>query len=354
MALSEEYIENCEVIEEEPSTTSTTSTKISIQELQDEFNKYQTDGFESKSISSEFTLKGLDEINELVANAAIQIDEFVNNGKKEGFLSRTKSKALAILDPKDRWIGKWADNAAKETKKEDLTNKTIDEIVNVVKKNIEQKRDEVSNLVFKVIEAKGQYEERLKFYNNIIERAMVVYNNTDKNTKDFFSAQMLVTMVKGSIINLETTIENDINPLIANSMMSVEKINAVIPNIAYQLKAKLDIKTVQQQLSDLNSMVQVAVDLNNIVGDKVTRSIQDTTLQTLKFIKETGIDAKMLENKIKRDEAFRRELTQTIDSVKKDITTQFETIQNASLALESNRKTGHSVFLESFTPNQRA
>ena len=152
------YIET-EVLEEAPSQPT-----VTIEQLLAQYNSYkQSDSEQASQTTKKYTLKGLDEVNELVANAMLQIDDFVSNDTPSTFGS-IKSKALAILDPKDRWIGKWASKAADEAAKVDTKSQTVDEIIKSIRKSIETKRDEVISSANSAFEDRDSLSARLKFY----------------------------------------------------------------------------------------------------------------------------------------------------------------------------------------------
>lgn len=346
-------IKNTEIVETEViESISDNEIKQTVQNLLDEYNKSQDDGFNESFIISNYTISGMDEINKMVAEAALQIDEFANNGKPEGFFSRITSTAIKTFDPKDSWIGKWAKGARDNAKRAEFEGKTPDEIVSSIKKAIEDKRQEIQKLVSNLFKEKNRHIERIKYYENVSLKAKNILVNTKDDTEENFNAKMLVTMIEGNIIELKSTIETDINPLIAGAKISVERIGAKLPSLASKLKGKLNIKAIQQQLSDLNSITQVATDLSNMVDEKVTQSVQETTLQTLDMLKDTGVDISKLKNKIKRDEEFKKKLLAKVDDVKTEVNKEFENIQQISNSLISHNKNKTELFLESYSNSE--
>ena len=327
---------------------------VNIQELLNSYNEFQKDGLGETSISSKFTLNGLDEINELVIEAAIKIDKFTSNGDKKGFFSNISSKAVKTFDPKDAWLGKWFKKASENAKVNDLGNQTPDEIMKNVKDVIEKKKDEVSKLVVDLFKEKKIYLERIETYKKIATKAEHIYNNTSPDTEENFNAQILLTKLKGAIMELQNDIETDINPLITNAKMVVNDLTSKMPTVISKLKGKLNIKTIQQQLSDLTNSAQILTELSEVVDEKVTASIQSTTLQTLDMLKNTGVNVGALKNKINRDEEFKMQLLKKIESVRESKQKEFKEITALSQNVLENKKTSTQLFLDNYSSNTSA
>lgn len=324
----------------------------SIDDLLVKFNSFKTEDTRSASqLNKKFTLKGLDEVNELVATAMMQIDQFANNGKEEGLFGRASSKALAIFDPKSKWIGKWASNAKDQNEKETIQSKNIDEIITGVRDNIEKKKDEVSDLVYAVLDERARIIDRIKYYMDIDDKAMKIFERSEDNTKDQFTSQRLVTMAKGTIQQLTSSVNNDIDPLVMSAKISIEKIETILPSIESNLQSKLGFKTVQQQLSDLNSMTMTITDLSNVVDDTVTKDIQETTIQTLELLKNSGVNVKKIEGKIQRDQEFEKKLGSTIKSVQSSMNDEFNSMMDLNKKLSMNKDTANKKFISQYVEN---
>lgn len=335
-----------EIIDENYSSD---SSNMSVKELLAEYNTIQEEVYSKSFISSDFTIKGMDDINQLISDAVLQIDEFTNNGKADSFFGRITNKAVKIFDPKDAWLGKWANKARENALNADLQNKTPDEIVNLIKSAIELKLKDIEGLVKKLYQEKEINNDRISYYRNILKKAQNIFNNSAEDTEENFSAQMLITRIQGSIIELESTINMDINPLITSSKIAAEKIAAELPTLSTKLKGKLNIKAIQQQLSDVTSVTQIAADLYQVVDEKVTQSVQETTLQTLDMLSNSGVNVAVLKQKMKRDDEFKQKLLNKVDTIKREVNKEFNEIQNISATMLEHNKTKTELFLESYS-----
>jgi septum formation inhibitor MinC len=152
-------------------------------------------------------------------------------------------------------------------------------------------------------------------------------------------------------MELQNDIETDINPLITNAKMVVNDLTSKMPTVISKLKGKLNIKTIQQQLSDLTNSAQILTELSDVVDEKVTASIQSTTLQTLDMLKNTGVNVGALKNKINRDEEFKMQLLKKIESVRESKQREFKEITALSQNVLENKKTSTQLFLDSYSSN---
>ena len=320
-----------------------------IEELLSQYNSYkQSDSEQASQTTKKYTLKGLDEVNELVANAMLQIDDFVSNDTPSTFGS-IKSKALAILDPKDKWIGKWTSKAADEAAKVDTKSQTVDEIIKSIRTSIEAKRDEVVSSAHSAFADRDNLSARLKYYQDILTQAKAILSQAEPASKTEFSAKLLVNMTTTTIMEIQSTISDDINPLITSAGIAVERIEAMIPTIEAKLQDKLGIKTFQQQLSDLLSVTQVVTDLTNAVDEKVTKSIQETTLQTMSLLKNSTLDVDRLKSKLNRDNIYRAKLETAISDVQTSVNTEFNKLQALALEQKKAYSSNTQTFISSYT-----
>ena len=320
-----------------------------IEQLLTQYNQYkQSDSDQSAQTTKKYTLQGLDEVNELVATAMLSIDKFVSNDEPTIF-SKTKSKALAILDPKSKWLGKWAAKSADAAAKVDTKSQTVDDIIKSIRKSIETKRDEVVASAHSAFSDRDALQARLQFYTTILAQAKSILSSAQPGSKTAFSAKLLINMTTTTIMEIQSTITDDIEPLLTSAGIAVERIEAMLPTIEAKLQDKLGTKTFQQQLSDLISVTQVVTDLTNAVDEKVTESIQATTLQTMTLLKNSSLDTDRLKRKITRDNAYRIKLEAAISDVQVSVNREFDNLQ--SLALENKRHVSEATqsFIASYS-----
>ena len=99
--------------------------------------------------------------------------------------------------------------------------------------------------------------------------------------------------------------------------------------------------------------MQIFVELANVVDEKVTTSIQQTTLETLESIKKGGINIQALQNKIKRDDSYKVELLKKIDDVRTTKAKEFKSITDLTQRAITS-KTETEKFLENYSSSNNA
>ena len=326
---------------------------LNIRDLMQEYRTLQEDGLEDSLVSDKYALKGMGNIKDLIVEAVMKIDEFTDNGKSDGLFSKVASKAVAVFDPNNNHLAKWFKKSKESARKVDIENLTPDQIISQVKNAIEAEKDSAAENVAELYKEKEAHLKRMEMYQVLVKKARAVYNNSEPDSEENFNAQNLVIMLEGSILKLKQNIDMDINPLITNTRLVVNDINMQLPTALIDLKAKLKIKGNQQQLSDLSNSMQIFVELANVVDEKVTTSIQQTTLETLESIKKGGINIQALQNKIKRDDSYKVELLKKIDDVRTTKAKEFKSITDLTQRAITS-KTETEKFLENYSSSNNA
>ncbi len=349
-----EIIENVEVMEDnEIIDTSVEGEEIDpkrdIQSLLKLYNESQDD---YSFISSDYTISAMDEVNTLIADALIKIDELSTNGKKEGLFGKMSSSLVKTIDPKDSWIGKWVNNAKESIKRSEFEGKTPEEIVSIVKKIITDKRVEVQELVSKLYKEKESCINKISYYEEISSKAKTILNATEEDTEENFNAKLLVTMVEGNIIDLKNIVDTRINSLISIAKLTVERIGARLPSLTSKVQNNLDIQLSAQQVSDLNSITQIFADLSDTLDERATIGVQETVLQALDMVKGTGVNLTKLNNKIKRDDEYKKKLIAKVEEVKAEVNRELVGVQQISNRIANHNKSKTELFLESYSANK--
>ena len=349
-----EIIESIEVVEDnEVIDTSVEGEEIDpkrdIQSLLKLYNESQDD---YSFISSDYTISAMDEVNTLIADALIKIDELSTNGKKESLFGKVSSSLVKTIDPKDSWIGKWVNNTKESIKRSEFEGKTPEEIVSIVKKIITDKRVEVQELVSKLYKEKESCLGKISYYEEISSKAKTILNVTEEDTEENFNAKLLVTMVEGNIIELKNIVDTRINSLISIAKLTVERIGARLPSLTSKVQNNLDIQLSAQQVSDLNSITQIFADLSDTLDERATIGVQETVLQALDMVKGTGVNLTKLNNKIKRDDEYKKKLIAKVEEVKAEVNKELIGVQQISNRIANHNKSKTELFLESYSANK--
>ena len=329
-----------EIVEDEVPTLST---------LMSDYNKVKKSNTEASSrLTSDFTLKGMDEVNQMVSDAMLKIDDFVANGAKEGAIKTAASKALAVIDPKSKWAGKWLNSASTAVREEELSNKTIDEIVIELTANIEKKREEVITAVEQAVVVRTSMVESIQLYKVLQTKAEQALQQTSENTRASFDAKYLITMLIGSIENLETDIKSHVDPLIAAANISVTQIQAILPTIENDLQSKLGFKAVQQKLADLNQMTKEVSNLASIVGDTLRKSINETTYESIALLSETGLDTDKMEKVAAAEIEHQKKLNVLMLKTQANVSDTFEKVKQHQINSNEQRQANTNLLIEAY------
>ena len=291
----------------------------------------------SSKLSNNYTLKGLDDVRELYATAMMQIQDFVDKGKEQSTASSIGSKVLATIDSKNRHIGKWLNNKAKEIEKENIYQSTISEIVTKLVSNIEQKRNEVIELVENLSNIRTDMLSKISTYEGINAKAMAMLTNTKENTKKYFDIKQLATMSQATVQKIYSDVATDIEPLLAASVIAVDQIQAILPTIENDLQSKLSVKTLQQQLADLNTMTNSMANLAKDAGSLIRKSINDTVCESIAMLGETGLDIKAIQASAEADIKYQNKLNDIMQKTTAKINSDFEAVQKISSNLLAHR-----------------
>lgn len=298
---------------------------ISIKDLTSTYNKAKEESTkDSSKLTSKRTLKGIEEVKDVITNAMLQIEEFVKKGKEESTATSVKSKAIATIDKNNRWIGKWINNASKNLKIEAIHQSTITDLLTTLKTNIETKREEVIEFTDELITIKNNALQRLSIFEDIDKKTMQLLESYTGPYREKFDAKRLATMVKATIVKTQSDIKSYIDPLIVAAEMSIDQIHSFLPSLENDLQSVLAIKTFQEELQSLNSMVNATIELTRDAGKIIHDSVKSTTLTSLQMLATNGIDIKDYEQFAKEEVEYQQKVKSVLDSTIKTIDNNFD------------------------------
>lgn len=337
-----------EIVTENDATKSQSS--VSIEELLTQYNSTKGEASQAvETLTNSFTLKGMDSINKLVSEAMKEIKDFTDNGKQESTISKGASRALAIIDPNNKWAGKWFDNAKDNVEEEKLKEKTINEVINSLIQQIELKRNEVISFIESANEVKKHMLHSLESYNTMLSAAERAESDAEPDSKEFFDAGYLKSMLLVSIAGIESDIKSQVDPLIGGARISVKQITTMLPTIENDLKYKSGFKAFQQALSDLNGIVKTTTELAANAGDVIRKDVNETIYQSLEMLGETGLDAERFKKIHLEEQAHHKKINDVMAKTQKKMKDNFAAIQDTSRQLANSREENVSNLLENYS-----
>ena len=322
---------------------------ISIKDLQDAYNATKReDTKDTSKLTNNFTLKGLDEVKELVATAMVQIDELANKGKEEATSSSITNKALAII-PGGSKLSTWLGVKQDQLKIEQIQQKSISEVVETLKNAIETKREEVIVIIEDLSAIRENMTSRLSTYEDIDKKVSAIVQTAASNTREMLDAQLLGAMVKQTIEKLHSDVKSMIEPLIAAATVSVQQIQALLPTIENDLQNKMSIKVVQQQLADLNQMTKEVTNLASSAGSRIKESVHQTIYSSLELLSNTGIDVKQLEQNAVDEIKHQEKMQQIMKKTQQTIEENYQKINTLQLGLAEKRKSLENSLISQYS-----
>lgn len=317
------------------------TSNVKLDELLDEFNKAKAHSSNTASRLSDpsMTLKGLDSINELVAEATNQINDYINNGLPKSAAASFGSKALAIIDPNNSWAGKWLKNAKEAVKKETLMNKTINQIVDDLIAAIETKREQVVQLVEQAIETKTLLELDRVHYQKLKVKAETYLLSCAADSRDYFNTQRLLSGIITSLQHISIYIDSEINPLVTAARMSISEIDMKLPSIEYDLRQTGNTKTFQQSLADLNGMLKTITTLAATAGDAIRKDINNTIYDSITLIGDADLDIKRMQRIQQEELAHQQKINTLIVNTQSKISSNLKQVQQLHLNYSSKQNT---------------
>ncbi len=325
---------SCDIIDETPSTS------YSLSDLTALYNQTKAlDTADSSKLTNNFTLKGFDDLQDMVAAAMLQIQSFTDNGKP----SSTSSKLLARIAPEGSWLSKFVNSKSTQHKLESIKEQSISQVVATLRTAINTKREEVITLIETLSSIRESMLARLETYTTIDTHVSAIAEQAPANSRQRFDAQQLAIMTKATIEKIHAEIHSSIEPLIATATVSVTQIQQLLPTIENDLQTKLTIKTFQQQLQDLNKMVTSASTLATSAGSAIKASVNETIYESLELLSHTGIDVKALkqsaQDELKHQQKIQQLITKTSDKINdnfREISSIQQTLLASRQSLENN------------------
>lgn len=324
---------------------------VSIKELSTQYNGIKKST--SKALSSlggDMTIGGMDKVNELVSGAMKDIQSFVDNGREKSFIEKSTSRAVALIDPNNKWAGKWINSAKDTLAEESHKEKTINEIVDILVSQIEEKRQEVLDTIEIDTEIKdGMIHDGETFLKILDQAEKVAAAEENQTSRTAMEAKFLILQLKTSIQSLEDTIRGQVEPLIASNALLCEQIAAVIPTLETELRYSGRFKTSQQKAMDLAGMVKTTLALATETSDIIRKDVHETIYESIGMIGESGIDTarrlKMNEENEVHHKKVQKAMGDTMDRIQKD----FDTINGIYSEHRLAHKKEDNALLEAYS-----
>ena len=301
------------------------------------------------SLTDSFTLEGMDSVNELVSSAMKQIKDFTDNGKPKSTMSKVTSRGLALIDPNNKWAGKWLSNATDAIEDEKIKQKTINEIINDLTTQIEAKRQEVIEFIQSAREVKKDMVETISIYEGLLSKTKHVVDHSEELSRDNLDAKFLAGMLITTIENLNSDIKSHVNSLITGAEISVNRIAAILPTIENDLKYKAGWKAFQQKLSDLNGMVKTTTELASNAGDLIREDVNSTIYDSLSMMTDSGLDVNRFKKIQQQELAHQEKINTLLLKTRASVDKTYTEMVDFNVELQAKRETANNLLLDNYS-----
>ena len=285
----------------------------------------------TEKLASKATFRGMDSINEIVAEAMQQVQQFTSNGSKSSTTSSIKNKALAVIDPNNKWAGKWLGGASEAITKETLKEKTMAEIADSVINSINDQREDVISYMEFVVEVKTSLQENYYHYKELLAKAQELEPTLDNNTREFLDTRLMISRLQKSILQTDSMVTSKINPLITAAHLAINEIDSQLPDIEHDLKYEGSLKVAQQSLSDLIGMAKTVKSMTEQAGDAIREDVQRTTLESIQMVGDVMIDTERFKRIQEQESKHLANISSVMQKTKDRINSNFDAMNQISL-----------------------
>jgi len=302
----------------------------------------------ASQISSSTTLSGMDSINVIISDGMKDINRLMNNGKKVSTFSSIKNKALSVIDPGSKWAAKWLDDTKEKIEDENIKESSIDEIADRVISAVEKQREDVISFMESMVGSRASLLDDITRYTDLLAKAKSLLTTLTVDTREEMDTKSLITRLNKSLMQADSTISNEINPLVASARIAITEIDAQLPDMEHDLKYKGSLKVAQQSLSDLIGMAKAVKNMTEQAGDAIREDIYATTLESINMVGDVMIDTDRMKKLQLEEQAHMKKVNDAMRITHDKINKNFEEINQLQLAHADGKNKSSAIMIENY------
>lgn len=284
----------------------------SITQLEQQFEVFTADQRDlGKSISTSISMLQLDQVQEAIASAVVEIEKVTNKSEK------------ASIFQKIPLLGKFISAAKESSAEEQLREGNMVEVVDRLFNSLSAKKDNIVSVANTLFDLKEKLQTQVIGLTSQEEEVkQIAY--VEKESRDTFQAKNLLVQISPTIQKAVDRIDV-IDVTIKSAQVSASKISALLPSLHGDLITELAIQAGLQELKDFKQIFDATVDvveelsatnnttMNEVLLDVADLAVNKPTTKALARIESTNaariklsgeIRAKMKEAVIQRDVAL--------------------------------------------------
>lgn len=314
-----EYIEEVEITIEPEQDTSITS----LADLMATYNQAKEAGSrDAAEITGGIKIASVDDIKEIAKEYTLKIQDLLDSDVEQTAIGKAVGKGLAVIDTKSSFLTKWFGSKKKALKEKDIEGMTIDALVKSLDVAVNAKRDEAIATTTKLQTIKENMIERLAIFEQIEKQVEQLLAKVKPATKEKFDAQRLAISVKGTIENIKNDIQTVYEPLVMMAVVAVENIQNNLPTVADDLQRILAAKAGQKNIKQLNDIYTAYSEIGKEARNKIKLAVNQTMLDTISLVGNTGIDVAQIEKATKADleqqKKIQQKMAETVNKIEHD------------------------------------
>lgn len=313
------YIEKVEITIEPDQDPSTTT----LADLMATYNQAKEAGSrDAAEITGGIKIASVDDIKEIAKEYTLKIQDLLDSDVEQTAVGKAVSKGLAVIDTKSSFLTKWFSSKKKALKEKDIEGMTIDALVKSLDVAVNAKRDEAIATTTKLQTIKENMIERLAIFEQIEKQVEQLLVKAKPATKEKFDAQRLAISVKGTIENIKNDIQTVYEPLVMMAVVAVENIQNNLPTVADDLQRILAAKAGQKNIKQLNDIYTAYSEMGKEARNKIKLAVNQTMLDTISLVGNTGIDVAQIEKATKADleqqKKIQQKMAETVNKIEQD------------------------------------
>lgn len=341
-----EYIEEVEITIEPDQDPSTTT----LADLMATYNQAKEAGSrDAAEITGGIKIASVDDIKEIAKEYTLKIQDLLDSDVEQTAVGKAVGKGLAVIDTKSSFLTKWFGSKKKALKEKDIEGMTIDALVKSLDVAVNAKRDEAIATTTKLQTIKENMIERLAIFEQIEKQVEQLLVKTKPATKEKFDAQRLAISVKGTIENIKNDIQTVYEPLVMMAVVAVENIQNNLPTVADDLQRILAAKAGQKNIKQLNDIYTAYSEMGKEARNKIKLAVNQTMLDTISLVGNTGIDVAQIEKATKADLEQQKKIQQKIAETVNKIEQDYKEMARIQDTLIEGRKHVNSTMISQYS-----
>lgn len=286
---------------------------MSIEQLEKDYQDFATSSRDiGKNIASSVSMMQLDNVNESVAQAVVQIEQLTN-----------KSEAPSAL-AKLPFFGKYITKASETIKEEQLRTGQMVEVVDRLFASLNAKKDNIVSVMSTLFELKEQLADEVGV---MIEKETIAQEISQSNNIDGLKARNLLVQVKQSIIKATDRVQI-IDATVRSAEASTMAISSLLPTLQGELITEMAIQSGLQELKEFKQIFDLTLKTVEELNATNNSSMKTVMLDVVDLAISRPMDVARLENLNTDRMKFRDQLQTKMDTAKKEQARGLEVLTN--------------------------